>query len=270
VLIPRPETEALPELAAAALSTDPSLADLPWADLGTGSGAIALALAAELGKARVAAVPAADSGDGSGALAAEARAAAPAAGAARPHPGVVFAVDVSPVALRYATHNARAHGMLLARAPRSHHDAVGSTWGGTVAPPVAAAHDSSPPPLLQGGSDREARASGACAGAAAAAVRRGAGVMPVLGSWLEPQVTDAMRMTLEALASGCAGGGSSPSTVPVTQWQPSRGCDGYGGLQGQAPLLQLGGVLSNPPYVPRADMVAGLQAEVFKPQGCGL
>ena len=38
------------DLVAAALSEDPNLASLPWADLGTGSGAIAIGTAAELKK----------------------------------------------------------------------------------------------------------------------------------------------------------------------------------------------------------------------------
>jgi release factor glutamine methyltransferase len=46
VLIPRPETELLIDLALAAAQTNPALAPGPWADLGTGSGAIAIGLAA--------------------------------------------------------------------------------------------------------------------------------------------------------------------------------------------------------------------------------
>ncbi len=45
VLIPRPETELLVDLALAALEQHPELATRPWADIGTGSGAIALGLA---------------------------------------------------------------------------------------------------------------------------------------------------------------------------------------------------------------------------------
>ncbi len=48
MLIPRPETEQLLDLAGAALAAQPQLADRPWADLGTGSGAIALGLASLL------------------------------------------------------------------------------------------------------------------------------------------------------------------------------------------------------------------------------
>lgn len=52
VLIPRPETEVLPDLALEALEARPELAFKPWADLGTGSGALAAALAQVLLKFR--------------------------------------------------------------------------------------------------------------------------------------------------------------------------------------------------------------------------
>ena len=45
VLIPRPETETLLDLAEAAMAQAPALAHGAWADAGTGSGAIAVALA---------------------------------------------------------------------------------------------------------------------------------------------------------------------------------------------------------------------------------
>ncbi len=48
VLIPRPETEVLVELAIAATQSYPALATGNWVDLGTGSGAIAIALAQAL------------------------------------------------------------------------------------------------------------------------------------------------------------------------------------------------------------------------------
>ena len=50
VLIPRPETEIFPDLVAEALRDRPELAMHPWADLGTGSGAIAIGTALELKK----------------------------------------------------------------------------------------------------------------------------------------------------------------------------------------------------------------------------
>lgn len=57
VLIPRPETELLIDLAiAAAQKTTPDIQQGHWADLGTGSGAIALGLAATFPKAMIHAV----------------------------------------------------------------------------------------------------------------------------------------------------------------------------------------------------------------------
>jgi release factor glutamine methyltransferase len=56
VLIPRPETEELIDLAIAAAQTNPALAKGNWVDLGTGSGAIALALADAFPEATVHAV----------------------------------------------------------------------------------------------------------------------------------------------------------------------------------------------------------------------
>ncbi|MEI2582955.1 peptide chain release factor N(5)-glutamine methyltransferase [Scytonema sp. PRP1] len=58
VLIPRPETESLIDLAVAATEsgTDPSLKQGHWADLGTGSGAIAIGLADVFTKAIIHAV----------------------------------------------------------------------------------------------------------------------------------------------------------------------------------------------------------------------
>ncbi|ERN40870.1 protein-(glutamine-N5) methyltransferase, release factor-specific [Rubidibacter lacunae KORDI 51-2] len=53
VLIPRPETEELVELAIATTCGRPDLARGHWADLGTGSGAIAIALAAALPSATI-------------------------------------------------------------------------------------------------------------------------------------------------------------------------------------------------------------------------
>ena len=48
VLVPRPETEAFYDLVTEALAKRPPLARLPWADLGTGSGAVAIAAAEAL------------------------------------------------------------------------------------------------------------------------------------------------------------------------------------------------------------------------------
>ncbi|NJL00316.1 MAG: peptide chain release factor N(5)-glutamine methyltransferase [Spirulinaceae cyanobacterium SM2_1_0] len=55
-LIPRPETELFIDLALAACQAQPELAKGAWVDLGTGSGAIALALANELPEATIHAV----------------------------------------------------------------------------------------------------------------------------------------------------------------------------------------------------------------------
>lgn len=56
VLIPRPETELLIDLALAAVPHLPKTEPMQWADLGTGSGAIALALAKCFPRARIHAV----------------------------------------------------------------------------------------------------------------------------------------------------------------------------------------------------------------------
>lgn len=54
VLIPRPETELLIDFVADALKLRPELADSPWADLGTGSGALAIGVASEISKMKLA------------------------------------------------------------------------------------------------------------------------------------------------------------------------------------------------------------------------
>ena len=52
VLIPRPETELMVEHVKGALTTRPVLCRGPWVDLGTGSGALAISVAAEILKTR--------------------------------------------------------------------------------------------------------------------------------------------------------------------------------------------------------------------------
>lgn len=56
VLIPRPETELMIDIAKEAVKKHPSLASTTWVDLGTGSGALALGLAREVTKGAVKAV----------------------------------------------------------------------------------------------------------------------------------------------------------------------------------------------------------------------
>ncbi|KXZ41697.1 hypothetical protein GPECTOR_315g10 [Gonium pectorale] len=97
VLIPRPETEIFPLLVAEALRRSPALAAAPWADLGTGSGAIAVAAADVL------------------------RGSNPSA--------VVWAVDVSPAALAYAQFNAQ---LVLGGSPDGAVAAASSSAGGAA------------------------------------------------------------------------------------------------------------------------------------------
>ena len=89
VLIPRPETEELLDLVRGRIAANPALAAGPWADLGTGSGALACGLAAHL--RRLTAPP-------------------PPPPAAGPGPRV-WAVDVSPAAEAYARSNVRRLGL---------------------------------------------------------------------------------------------------------------------------------------------------------------
>jgi release factor glutamine methyltransferase len=144
ILVPRPETELMIDLAAAALAANPGLAQRPWADLGTGSGALAIGTAQLLPQAQE---------QRQGVLKSSAGQQAAGDPATRPQ---VYAVDLSLTAVAYATANAVAHGLQEA-------------------------------------------------------------VAAVQGSWYEPLQH----------------------------------------LQGQ-----LGGVVSNPPYIPRSQIQAGLQAEV--------
>ncbi|GAB4817952.1 hypothetical protein N2152v2_004998 [Parachlorella kessleri] len=76
ILIPRPETEQMVDFVAEAVAGNPALALAPWADLGTGSGALAIALARQLP-----AVP------------------------------WVWAVDLSPTPVAYATFNSQRLGV---------------------------------------------------------------------------------------------------------------------------------------------------------------
>jgi release factor glutamine methyltransferase len=88
VLIPRPETELMIELAIAAMNRHPQAPQLRqgiWADLGTGSGAIAISLARTF----------------------------PAA--------TVIATDVSQAALTLAERNARRNGVLVSASPQPGH-----------------------------------------------------------------------------------------------------------------------------------------------------
>eukprot|EP00879_Flechtneria_rotunda_P013559 GHRR01014162.1.p1 GENE.GHRR01014162.1~~GHRR01014162.1.p1 ORF type:complete len:429 (+),score=125.10 GHRR01014162.1:102-1388(+) len=79
ILVPRPETELIVDLAAQAIAANSALAAAPWTDLGTGSGAIAIGTALML-QQHIS------------------------------HPQV-WAVDISPTAVAYATANAAACGV---------------------------------------------------------------------------------------------------------------------------------------------------------------
>ena len=78
VLIPRPETEQMIDLAEAAIAADDSLRDGLWADLGTGSGALAIALARLL-----------------------------------PSSGSVIAIDASPIAVAVARRNVEQYELMV-------------------------------------------------------------------------------------------------------------------------------------------------------------
>ena len=118
VLCPRPETEQLVDLAAAAFremmmrrkaeenspssssssSSSPPLSSLPWADLGTGSGAIAVGLAMDALVVGSSGVGRDNNGDGGGDVASTS--------SSPPRPRV-FAVDASPLAASWARLNVR-------------------------------------------------------------------------------------------------------------------------------------------------------------------
>lgn len=89
-LIPRPETERMVDFVADALRATPELADEPWADLGTGSGALAIAVAKELRSV----------------VASDANEPSPPRGRTAVH-----AVDVSPAAVAVARRNAARCGV---------------------------------------------------------------------------------------------------------------------------------------------------------------
>lgn len=78
VLIPRPETEQMIDLAEAAIAAENSLSDGLWADLGTGSGALAIALARLL-----------------------------------PSTGSVIAIDASTTAVAVARRNVNQYGLMV-------------------------------------------------------------------------------------------------------------------------------------------------------------
>lgn len=109
VLVPRPETEGLLSLAADALTATPQLAAAPWADLGTGSGAIAIGLARLLRRARGSASSRSSSGSSSESGAGSSSDSASAV--QQQQQPCVLAVDVSPTALAYASANAASAGV---------------------------------------------------------------------------------------------------------------------------------------------------------------
>eukprot|EP00878_Enallax_costatus_P033957 GHUV01037549.1.p1 GENE.GHUV01037549.1~~GHUV01037549.1.p1 ORF type:complete len:302 (+),score=68.24 GHUV01037549.1:1074-1979(+) len=101
ILVPRPETELMIDLAATAIAANSDLAAAPWADLGTGSGAIAVGLAKLLlQQSGLNAVGKQHAGDN---------------GPPHRQPQVtlpkVLAVDLSPTAVAYAAANAERCGV---------------------------------------------------------------------------------------------------------------------------------------------------------------
>ena len=172
-LIPRPETERMVDFVADALRRSPELARAPWADLGTGSGALAIAVARELREVarRDENVFGEDSND------------AP----------VVHAVDVDPAAIAVATENARRHGCFLNGSAIAFHvgswfeplDALGvDRFGGIVSnPPYIPSRDIThlqpevarhePRLALDGGAGAGTRCVDAIVAGAATRLRRG-------------------------------------------------------------------------------------------------
>ena len=88
VLIPRPETELMVDFVADALKQRPELADSPWVDLGTGSGALAVGVASEIYKLKNARDSSWSVGEGE-------------------DDALVHAVDLSPNAVVVARRNAK-------------------------------------------------------------------------------------------------------------------------------------------------------------------
>ena len=84
VLIPRPETELLVDIIKSAIHEKPSLVESPWVDLGTGSGALAISIAAEISKVKHSLNPAQSS---------------------REEEVIVHAVELCPRAAAIARHN---------------------------------------------------------------------------------------------------------------------------------------------------------------------
>lgn len=132
VLIPRPETELMIDFVQEAVAATPALASGAWADLGTGSGALAVGLARALPQADrvgwpVAAPSMAGCASGEGQEQLHCYFAACGCGSfltkllallptppphpTPPHPHQVFAVDLSPTPLAYAAFNAQRLGV---------------------------------------------------------------------------------------------------------------------------------------------------------------
>ena len=120
VLIPRPETELMVDFVAEALKQRPALAHAPWADLGTGSGALAIGVAAEIVNTNA---KTNSSGAGGAAGGAEARIVGDGGvgdGGDGGAGALVHAVDLSPGAVAVARHNARRNASLTGGAMQSH------------------------------------------------------------------------------------------------------------------------------------------------------
>lgn len=116
ILVPRPETELMVDLAAAVLAANPNLAALPWADLGTGSGALAIGAARLLQQQRLAQkqLPPVGQhiiGRTPAHSCMQEIQAMPAQQVVSHQLPRVYAVDISPTATVYAAANATAHGV---------------------------------------------------------------------------------------------------------------------------------------------------------------